>query len=63
MFPQLPTPLRIATSPGRRTPGVGLHDQREARRFWLMKLFSPSVKLIGTASTTQPRYCLGTLAQ
>ena len=38
MFPQHPTPRRIATSPDQRTHAVELSDRREALQDWLWKL-------------------------
>ena len=37
MFPLLPTPRRIATSPDQQTRAVGLHDQTAERHCWFVK--------------------------
>ena len=38
MFPQQPTPRRIATSPDQRTHATEYCDQRKALQDWLWKL-------------------------
>jgi hypothetical protein len=43
MFPQQPTPRRIATSQDPRTHAIEYCDQREARQVWFRKPFSLQV--------------------